>query len=347
MNWLDRLARNRTLQHSLFWMLSFYVLFRVFAYADDWSKTDVIYTLLFHLSLVPLVYLNTLVLIPRILQKRWYLTYLVVSAGLLAGGVLLNQFIFRYLTNWIFPGYYFISDYEFRDLFQFMLVYWAAGTLLKLSKSWFLVLEQEQRIRELEREKAQAELRALKGQLDPHFLFNSLNSIYSLALYADPQTPDAILKLSESMRYVLYDCRSSVVPLTRELEHIRNYIDLQLLRREDALDLTVTFPEISGNPMIAPLLLIPLVENAFKHARPDTSGRSWIRINLDLAADGLVFLVANSAAERKPRQQAGGVGLANLRQRLELLYPSVHELKLRPEAEAFFAALSLSGLNPD
>ena len=260
-----QILQQRWLQHLAFWALSFYVLTRHFAYEEEIHKVDLIYTLLFHLSLWLAVYLNLLLLIPRLLRSNRIILYLFSVAIELAGASVFNWLTFQYLADWLFPGYYFISYFEFWDILQYILVYVGLTTLLKLSKGWFQLQRQEKRISRLERQKVEAELKALKAQIDPHFLFNSLNSLYSLALERSGRVPEALLRLSECMRYMLYDCRKNMVSLEKELEYIRNYIELQKLRLETTVSISM---KVSGEPegkQIAPLLFIPFIENAFKH----------------------------------------------------------------------------------
>lgn len=332
------LLRNRVLQHILFWSLSFYVLARFFAYEETISRADVVYTLLFHISLLITVYINLLILIPIFLKQGKYIIYLVLLIFTLSGGAWINEATFNYIGDWLFPGYYFISYYEWRDLAQFMLIYLAASTLLKLSKAWFWVNEAEGRLRALQSEKLDAELNALKAQLDPHFLFNSLNSLYSLALEGDIRTPEAILKLSHNMRYMLYECNTPQVTLAKEIEYIRNYLDLQRLRSQPHH--IVNFNTEIPNPRqpIAPLLFIPFIENAFKHG-----DRHKIDIQL-IAKEKMIHLSVHNqkkAPQPELEQAYQGIGLQNIRRRLELLYPNHHYLNVKDNAHSFTIHLQI------
>lgn len=182
--------------------------------------------------------------------------------------------------------------------------------------------------RELERQQLLTELAMLKTQINPHFLFNTLNNIYSLTSRKSDKAPEAVLRLAEIMRYLLYESSTDTVPLSRELDHLRSFLDLQRLRLPAAAQEAVVLEVEGTNPdcahPIAPLLLLPLVENAFKHG--DLTARPVaVHIALHLAPDGrLRFSVLNHVApadaERPLPRQPGGVGLANLRRRLELLY---------------------------
>lgn len=332
------LLRNRVLQHILFWSLSFYILVRFFAYEATISRADVVYTILFHLSLLTTVYINLFILIPKFLKQGKYVIYLILLIITLTGGVWLNDATFNYIGDWLFPSYYFISYYEWRDLAQFMLIYLVSTTLLKLSKAWFWVNEAESRLKQLQSEKLDAELNALKAQLDPHFLFNSLNSLYSLALEGDVRTPEAILKLSHNMRYMLYECNAPQVTLIKEIEYLRNYLDLQRLRSQ--AHHIINFHTDISNPRqpVAPLIFIPFVENAFKHG-----DRKEIDIQLIAKEKTLNFSVRNLKKTEQPEleQTHSGIGLQNIRRRLELLYPNHHLLNIEINNSFFIIHLQI------
>ncbi len=341
---IKNITRNRLLQHSLFWAFSFFVLLRLFAYSEDLSKVDVIYTFLFHLSIWPAVYLNLFWLIPTFLQtKRYGLYFLLLIA---VGGVSIgfNLLIFNYLSDFLFPGYYFIAYYGFWEIAQFVAAYLAITALIKLSKSWFKYREMQDKLRRLESEKSAAELSALKSQVNPHFLFNSLNNLYSLALDKDQRTPGIILRLSDMMRYLLYESNVDLVPLEKEITYLHNYVEMQKLRVGDKVKISF---EVEGEPAgktVAPLLFLLLVENGFKHGvKGDTEG-AFINIQLQITDHQLVFKTENNkgAVDDVERgQYSGGVGLENLRRRLNLLYPEKHQLNISDGILTFTAVLKI------
>lgn len=337
-----QIVQNRLVQHGSFWALSLYVLFKIFNLNEDLSWTDWIYTLLFHISLGILVYINTTILIPYLLRRNWYLLFILSAAGLIAGAAVINHLTFSTFTDWIFPGYYFISYYEYKDLFQFMAAYWAISTSLKLSKSWFLIHEKEKLIRQLEQQKTSAELQALKAQLNPHFLFNSLNNIYSLALYEDQKTPEALLQLSQCLRYVLYDCKTPQIELQKELTFLQYFMDLQALRRATNVETKLTIDGTVADQIISPLLFLPLLENAYKHAQTNLNDAYFIQVDCQVLEDKVTFEIQNSIPEQMPvAQEASGVGLENLQKRLVLLYPQNHQLQLDKTKTTFKVLLEV------
>lgn len=185
-----------------------------------------------------------------------------------------NLLLFNYLSDFLFPGYYFIAYYEFWEIAQFIVAYITITSLIKLSKSSFKYREIQDKLQRLESEKSTAELSALKSQVNPHFLFNSLNNLYSLALDQDERTPGIILRLSDMMRYLLYESNANFVPLEKEIAHLNNYVEMQKLRVGEQVKINF---EVTGEPagkQVAPLLFLLLVENGFKHGiKGDTGAR--------------------------------------------------------------------------
>ena len=340
---LQRITRNRWLQHLLFWALSFYVLARLFAYENTVTKVDWIYTFLFHLSIWPAVYPNLLWLIPNFLRAGKYLVYGILAVVIALAAAGLNLLIFNYLSDFLFPDYYFIAYYGFFDILEFIVVYLAVTSLLKLSKSWFQHQETQRQLNRLEREKLDAELSALKGQVNPHFLFNSLNNLYSLALDQDARTPGIILRLSQMMRYLLYESNVPMVPLEKEIEHLQNFMEMQKLRVGDSVKVSFDIEGDVGKTQVAPLLFLPLLENGFKHGIKGDLKDAFISILLKIEAKRLIFKVENNkgTVDEVEPERYRGVGLQNLRRRLDLLYPGRHRLEVTDGDKVFSVVLEL------
>lgn len=213
-----------------------------------------------------------------------------------------------------------------------MIVWVALG--IKLFKLWY---ERKQAV-------LQAELSALKGQVHPHFLFNTLNNLYALTLNNSPKAPGVVLGLSDMLRYMLYECNTDTVSLKKEVLMLQQYISLEKIRYEDRLDLNFTINGELNDKLIAPLMLLPLVENAFKHGTSEKVGQAWININLEVNRNTLKFKVSNSKAEYADGDTGvhhGYIGLQNIKKRLDLLYPASHQLKIMDEDEAFLVVLEL------
>ncbi|PJJ83609.1 sensor histidine kinase [Mucilaginibacter auburnensis] len=190
----------------------------------------------------------------------------------------------------------------------------------------------------------QAELSFLKSQIHPHFLFNTLNNLYVLALDRSAKTPGVIMGLSGILRYMLYECHADLVLLKDDVEILHNYISLEKIRYEDRLDLNVHINESISTQKIAPLLLLPLVENAFKHGVSNTEDEPWITIELKVKDQHLTFKVSNSKSQKittSHQVHFDKIGLQNVRKRLEMLYPGRHRLAVHEEDDVFIATLHL------
>jgi LytS/YehU family sensor histidine kinase len=195
-------------------------------------------------------------------------------------------------------------------------------------------------------EAAQNELSALKAQINPHFLFNNLNTIYSMASQNDRRTSDVILKLSDFLRYVLYDTSSERIPLSKEVDMIKTYVELQKERIDQQI--TTIELETSGNfsgVEIAPLLLLPLAENCFKHGVGKEQGR--IRIEIGLEGKTFVFRTQNRVAlrEKTITERNGGIGIKNVEKRLDLIYTNRHSIDYQQHEDIFNLELKIDPLN--
>jgi two-component system LytT family sensor kinase len=288
---------------------------------------------------ISLFYLNYLLFIPRFLNRKRYSVYAVVVMitiilyGLLKYGV---AYLFKEDVL-IHMGRAMISfwSYSLSALFTSILFLFLSF-VLKFSVDWFL---NERIQRDLENQRLSAELAFLKSQINPHFLFNSLNSIYSLAYQRSDNTPGAILKLSEIMRYMLYECNDNKVALEKELQYLQNFIDLQKIRFGNKAYIDFSIEGEVGDQQIVPLLLIAFIENAFKHGiANDAIEPIILRIKLD--GEHLYFFIQNKKHNNN-RDSAGGIGLNNVKRRLDLLYPGKYNLEIRDEIDTYTCELSL------
>ncbi len=214
------------------------------------------------------------------------------------------------------------------------------STSIRGTREWF---ENEKQLKDIENQKLTAELSYLKAQINPHFFFNTLNGIYALARKKSDHTPDVILRLSDLMRYIIYEANTAKVLLSREISHIENYIELQRIRLNEIVQ--VHF-QVNGNPgfvQIEPLLFSVFLENAFKHGI-DYSRPGKIDISLTIKEHQLIFMIANPILRNKKETQnrESGVGLQNIKQRLQLVYPDRHNLKIYQEDERHIVELYLN-----
>ncbi len=211
---------------------------------------------------------------------------------------------------------------------------------LKILKNWHL---EQLRTETLAKENTNAELQLLKAQIHPHFLFNTLNNIYSFTLTQSPLAGTLVQKLSDMLNYMIHECEKPLVPLEKEIKLIQDYMGLEKVRYGNRLDMQV---EINGEykvKLIAPLLMIPFVENCFKHGASAMRGQQWIKLNITINEDQLDFKLSNS----KPPDLNGannkkGIGLANVQKRLQLLYPGKHSLEIKSTTDSYIVHLQVS-----
>ncbi len=293
--------------------------------------------------LVLFYYLNTLLLIPKFLVKeKWFLYILSIIvclliflyvpkqiATLIAEPEPFNPQNREFIRNPAFQGKPRMSvsgrKRPVADPYNtvlFLLIF-TVGTCFSVIQRW---LKTEQTRKETENEKLNTELSFLKSQVNPHFFFNTLNNIYSLAIVRSEKTAPAVMKLSSIMRYILTETQRDKVPLSNEVDFINNFIDLQKVRLTDKVTLNFTIEGSTDNLLVAPLLFIPFVENAFKYG---VSTKEPSSINIDIRTEGNIILfsaVNYIVASENNLMENTGIGINNVKRRLELMYPGKHKL---------------------
>ncbi len=207
-----------------------------------------------------------------------------------------------------------------------------------------LILKQQDWLR-LHQEKVIAELQLLKAQVHPHFLFNTLNNIYSFSLENSPKTAQLISKLSSLLNYMLYNCKTETVSLQKEIEVMKNYIDLEKERYGNRINLSWTVEGDMKDKSIAPLLLLPFLENAFKHGLSDQIEAPWLEVTITVKGQHFLSKISNSKNEYVVKSKEG-IGIENVKKRLQLLYPNSHELEIRDEGNVFGIFMSVMLTNP-
>lgn len=211
--------------------------------------------------------------------------------------------------------------------------------MIKFAVDWF---ELENKKRELENQKLTAELNYLKAQINPHFLFNTLHNLNYLSQIKSDQATEVIVKLSNIMRYMIYDSNKPKVPISKEISYIKDYLSLEGIRLNNKFELTFDTSEVNDQLEIAPLIFIPFVENAFKHGISDQQTENWIRVKLSSYNNQLTFKVENSLSPNKEMKDVpSGFGLKNVKRRLDLSYPKKHDLEVIPEKDRFSAYLKI------
>jgi sensor histidine kinase YesM len=290
--------------------------------------------------LIGIAYLNLHYFLPRYLLTGRYLRYFsFVLLSIL--GYLLVQALYDYILYGFVIAPTWNRNWAETLSYNFFSTLWYLGLMvpLKLSIDWY---EQQRMIQKIAVEKLQAEVNFLRSQVNPHFLFNILNNLYALTLKKSDLAPDMVLKLSDMMEYMLYDSDDVRVPLEKEISYLQNYIELEKIRCGDHSDIAL---QINGSPNgqeIAPLLLLPLVENAFKHGVGKQAEKAWLHGTLTLNPSAVEMTVENNKPTVQARNPKGGIGLTNLRKRLELLYPGRYQLQTEDRLDTYKASLSIS-----
>ena len=287
------------------------------------------------LLLAPPIYLNIYWLIPNLIEQKKYFIYFVFIIVLIIGW----GYVLGVGEPWIDEHWFGESKQNpnIQSGIATMIFILIATTLLHLSYKWYLQLS---KIKQIENDQLHLELSSLKNQINPHFFFNTLNNLYALSLEKSDETPAVILKLSEMMRYTIYDCKESNVSLQSEITYLENFISLQKVRHHKRG--LITFKNDIGNSdiQIAPMVLIVFLENAFKHGFDLIEKNAFINLNLKIKKNMLHFYIENNFIESEKGHQVG-IGLENVKRRLSLIYPITHELKVTKSKNLFSVDLKL------
>lgn len=289
--------------------------------------------------LIAVAYINLHYLLPKYLVKGGYLAYFSGVLATVAGYLCLQSLFDIFLYGYVLGPMRRNSFWETIS-YNFFSTIWYIGIMvaLKLSIDWY---EQKRLLEKTAIEKLQAEVNYLRSQVNPHFLFNVLNNLYSLTLKKSDAAPDVVLKLSEMMEYMLYESDDKFVPLEKEIQYLHNYIELEKIRYGEHADIQFKTEGDANGLMIAPLLLLPMIENAFKHGVSRSANKAWLHCHIAVGNDDINVTVENSKQADDHRKTKGGIGLANLTRRLELLYPGNHTLDIHDYPDRFSISLHI------
>ena len=331
--------------HFAFWSVYASLFFYSVSYArrdePDWGR--VFGDTTFHIiGLMGIAYLNYFVLLPRLLRDqnvgRYLLTFLPTFALLSYLFLRGKQAVIAYYLgpeHWLTSSYFVINT--------LMSVFFAVACigLLRFVEDYF---ELEAKRKELENQQLTSELQFLRAQVNPHFLFNTLNNLYYLAVNNNTRTPEVIAKLSGMMRYMIYESNHEKVPLEKEIDYIENYLSLERLRLEENVPITFEVEGETAGVRIAPLILITFLENAFKHGVSSSAAAPWITVHLQVTRNELTYRVANGklSEDSKVLKNKSGIGLQNVRRRLELSYPDRHYLRISDTDDRYEVVLKLN-----
>ena len=290
-------------------------------------------------SMLGLIYLSYWLFIPQYLVKNEYLKFFSGILLIILGfSLYLNLAAFLISKVSVLKSHVFDSGWQFGLVAGWAFFFFLVGTLFRLFIQW---LSDSQYKSELEKQNIRSELSLLKNQINPHFLFNSLNNIDSLIEDTSPNASKALSKLSDIMRYMVYDSEKEYVPLQNEISYIQNYIDLQKLRIPNQEIIRFSIIGDILNHQIAPMLFIPFVENAFKHSSLKDKPDNNIEIKFDITANKISFYCFNTVKEIV-KDDSSGIGLDNVRKRLELIYKDTYKLKINNSDKSFSVYLDIN-----
>lgn len=329
--------------HLVFWIIW---LSRSFYDTESaWGITSaLIFVVVVLITQVPLVYIHLYVFVPNFLNKKKYLLH--------------------FLTTFLLIGLYSFTNYSFLKSIPADFISTEMKTVLKTLKPNYDLLEgfivvvltyalkymlvafiTENELLKLQKEKLNLELKALKAQINPHFFFNTLNNLYSLTLKNSGQSSEVVLKLSDMMRYVLYECNEDQVSLKKEIGFIKNYLELERLRFNESYSIDFVVNGDPGKKMIAPMLLVEFIENSFKHGLNRHFSSGWVKVEITIEDTTFHFICTNSRGaqdeEDEKEKKNSGIGLINIQKRLALMYPNQYTLNIEDTPSLFRVHLQM------
>ena len=340
---LYNVLTSRAFYHVAFWTGLFFLLFLIDRPSKDISLFSAVELLQIGCFML-VVYSNINYLVPKYLSQNKVLTYFIYLLCVTLIVTLLRVTIQYWLLN---------NQQELQhklvyedQIFIYLLHFFIgiASTAFVISSRW---IKTEREKREIKSQQVESELKFLKSQINPHFLFNILNSLYALTIKKSDQAPELVIKLSEMMRYMLYECNEKIVPLDKEINYLKNYLDLEKIRIGSKMDIKI---EIEGDPsdkFISPLIFVNFVENSFKHGgKAYTDGQGFVYLHIVITENEIDFQLKNSKAvmnQNSPdKLRIGGIGIKNVKERLALLYPKSHMLLLKEEPDNYTVNLKIS-----
>jgi len=319
----------RVIGHLIFWLISVAFFLFLFYLIDRESfvidRNTIIKAIIPVFCFAIAVYINLYILIPKFLKPKNYIFYAFWLILTMAVSSVLIQLFFMYPFNYLFSPENEFQTFNtdlYSDYFFATAIYVGITSFLKFAKEWFVLQDLNLKYEQIERKKLEAELKTLKGQVHPHFLFNSLNNIYSLSLTHPQKVPELILKLSDLMRHVIYESRENFISLSKELVFVENYLALQKIRISDNIKISYLVKGGIPEKRIAPLLFEPFIDNAFKHGLNSKNGNDYVSVLFDFRnPESLQFTIENSYEEGfTEHTKYKGIGLENVKQRLKHLY---------------------------
>ena len=328
------------MDHIIFWVITigFHMFTRVYLIREAGLYQFILEIITRNGLLAILVYFNWLVLVPKFARTKQIAVYILL--------LLITISLYTFLKNShdVYLYGYVLGDASKNSLFyntyynfSIGLFYLAFHVALQLSKEWYF---QRQLIRQMEVEKLSSELEHLKAQINPHFVFNSINTIYFQIDKQNTSARESLSAFSEMLRYQLYECNGTEIPVEKEIVYLKNYIALQRMRKDKNYSISFEVGDEIKGFSIAPLLFIPFVENAFKHVSHHPQNNE-VRIRIDRVEDNIVLNVFNTKETKQTTNDHQGIGLKNVQRRLELQYKDRHQLMINNKADSYEVNLAI------
>ncbi|MFY0594644.1 sensor histidine kinase [Roseivirga sp.] len=351
---VDKILARRIIPHVLFWAVIFLLYTQVFFYTGVSFWFGFMRNIVLFPSMIGATYLFAYYQAPRLLQGKKYIQFVFSMIG----SAYIFLVIARLLTVYVFEPVLGL-DQPLADMWAIVLIsperlirnylmsiYLAPIIFfsIKLVKANF---EAKRKADDLEKEKQLTEINFLKAQIHPHFLFNTLNNLYTLTLQKSDEAPKTVVKLSEMLDYMLYRCNDNEVSINDEIKLINNYIDLEKLRYGGRLNLVYKDSIDEPNTMLSPLIMLSLIENAFKHGVSGAIDSPYVFIDLTVVRSTLTLIVENSKApvqQADPTSYKAGIGFSNVKRQLNLIYPGQYELKIEEALKSYKVELVINDL---
>ena len=320
----NRYWQHHWIYHPIFWII--YILFTTISDLGFYPHLlyDLQYNAIMTVEMLPIAYLHLYYLIPQLLLKRRYLVFCVTLLAI----ILPNVIILAYLLESILRNEFFLTIKGLYVIISETILLFTIISAIKILKHWY---QKESYVHELEEQSLKAELALLKSQVNPHFLFNTLNNIYLLVGKRPKLAQRTIIQLSDMLSHQIYNMNKEKISLAEEIDYLTNYISLEKIRQSDVVSVNACFPTYINNCFVSPMLLIHFVENAFKHGNKVSEQGYWVDIRISLIDNELYFVSKNSydiSAQKNKKIKNGGIGISNVKRRLELLYPNQHKLDI-------------------
>ncbi|MEQ6122044.1 sensor histidine kinase [Reichenbachiella sp. MALMAid0571] len=346
---LQSIKKYKTpISHLLIWLTIFILLLLILP--NRFGQSNVSRSLFMTIAYGSLILVNTQWMMPKLFYKKKYSTYFlfcVLIFVLVYGYFFL---VYSYAVHIEFPEKFHEQmklkrDFKpnnhfpiFGDMIIGVLIF---ITSIAFKSSQLAVLKEKETI-QLKNENLNTELKFLRSQINPHFLFNSLHNIYTLSVIKSDKTSQMIIMLSDMLRFMLYDCKKEKVMISREVDYLKNFIALARLKDEHIKNIATEFDIQKEDLLIEPMLFIPFLENSFKHSKIEDLENGWINLKMKAEMNKVTFELENSIAKNKfTKDQVGGIGLENVKRRLSLLYPDNHELSITQSTDTFSVKLNL------